>query len=79
MQNLYDGFITVHKEVVHVHGLQQQSNKFVQTLKKMHAAITHVQEWTMRYKGAPLDLEKKTKPQEELEKAKVQMLIQNYE
>jgi len=33
----------------------------------------------MRYKGAPLDLEKKMKPQVELEKEKVQMLLHNYE
>jgi len=33
----------------------------------------------MQYKGAPLQLPKKMKPQVELEKAKVWMLIQNYE
>lgn len=33
----------------------------------------------MKYKGPPLDLEKKMNPQEEVEKVKVQMLIQNYE
>jgi len=62
-----------------VHGLQQRSKEFVQTLKNMHAAIAHVQQWTMQYKGAPLHLAKKMKPQAELEKAKVQMMIQNYE
>lgn len=60
--NLYDGFVTTHKEFVCLHGLQQQSKEFSQNLKKIHASITHVQELTMRYKGAPLDLENKMKP-----------------
>ena len=42
MQKLYDRFLTVHKAVVHVHGLQQQSKEFVQTLKNIHDTITHV-------------------------------------
>ena len=54
MRKLYDGVATVHKAVVCVHGLQQRSKEFVQTLKNIHASITHVQEWTMRYKGARL-------------------------
>lgn len=62
MQKFYDGFVTVHKSVVHVHGLQQWSKEFFQTLKNINASITHVQEWTIRYKRALLDLEKNMKP-----------------
>jgi len=47
MQKIYDKFVTMHKEVVRVNGLQQRSKEFVQTLKNIHAAIVHVQEWTM--------------------------------
>lgn len=71
MWKLYDGFVTMHKAIVCVHGLQQQSKEFVQTLKNIHATIAHVQEWIMQYKGALLDLVKKMKPHAELEKAKV--------
>lgn len=62
MRKLYDGFVTMHKSVVCIHGLQQWSKEFVQTLKNTHASITHVQEWTMRYKGALLELVNKMKP-----------------
>lgn len=68
----------MHKAVVRVHGLQR-IKEFVQTLKNIHAAIAHVQEWIMRYKGVSLHLSKKMKLQAELEKTKVQMLIQNSE
>ena len=71
MQKLYDGFITVHKLVVHLYGFQQRSKRVVWTLKEIHAAITHVQEWTMRYKGALLYLPKMMKPQAELDKARI--------
>ena len=77
MRKLYDGFITIHKAVVHFHGLQQQRKEFVKTLKNIQASIAYVQEWTMRYKGEPLDLVKKMKPHVDLEKAKVWMIIQN--
>lgn len=50
MQILYDGFVTLHKVVVSVHGLQQRSKEFVQTLTNIHFVIAHVQEWTMWYK-----------------------------
>ena len=79
MQKLYDGFVTMCKEVVHVHVLQQQSKDIVQTLKNIHATIAHVQKWKMRYKGAPPKLVNKMKPHIEPEKEKVWMLIQNYE
>lgn len=71
MRKLYDRFVTVQKTVFHVHGLQQQTKEFVQNLNKIHATIAHVQEWTMCYKWSPLDLVKKMKPQEDLEKEKV--------
>lgn len=35
MWKLYDGFVTVHKEVICVYGLQQWSEDFVQTLKNI--------------------------------------------
>ena len=75
MWKLYDGFVTMHKVVVRVHGLQQQSKYFVQTLKNIHVDIAHVQEWTMRYKAALLHLAKKMNPQTEMKKAKVPMLV----
>ncbi len=78
MRKLYDELFTMHKEVFRVHVLQQRSKEFVQTLRNIHATITHVEEWKMQYKGAPLHLPKMMKPQIELEKAKVHMLIQNY-
>jgi len=62
MQTLYDRFVNVHKELLRVHGLQQQSKEFIQTLKNIHAVIAYVQESKILYKGAPLDLEKKMKP-----------------
>lgn len=71
MWNIYDEFVTVHKEVVCFNGLQKWRKEFVQTLKNIRATITHVKEWIMGYKGAPIDLEQKMKPEVELEKAKV--------
>jgi len=62
MRKLYDEFVTVNKKVVHVHDLQQWSKEFLQTLRNMHVAITNVQEWKMRYKGAPLHFPKMIKP-----------------
>ena len=44
MWKLYDGFVTVHKAVVCVHGLQQRRKEFVKTLRNIHDAISHVQE-----------------------------------
>ena len=77
MRKLYDGFFTVHKEVFHLHGLHQWRKEFVKTIKNIHVAITYVHEWTIWFKGAMLELLKKMKPQEDLEKAKVRMLIHN--
>jgi len=54
-------------------------HEYSQTLKGIHAAITHVQEWTMRHKGDPLYFHKIMKPWVELDKALIQMLIWNYE
>ena len=72
MRDLYEELITIHKAVVHLHDLQQHSRDFVKS--NVQAAIVVVHEWTMRYKGAPLDFGKKMKPQAELEKARVRML-----
>jgi len=56
MQKLNDRFVTIHKAVFHLHGLQQWSKEFVKTLKRIQDTIAYVQEWTMQYKGGPLDL-----------------------
>ena len=77
MWKLYEGFFTIHKAVVCLHVLQQQRKEFVKRLKNIQVSISYVQESTMRYKGAPLELVKKMKPHVEMERAKVQMLIQN--
>lgn len=77
MQKPYDWFVTVHKEVVHFHGLQHKRKEFVKILKNIQDVIAYVQEWTMRYKGAPLDLVKEMKPRVEMENVKVWMSIQN--
>jgi len=42
MQKLYDKFVTAHKVIVCVHGLQQWSKEFVQTLRNTHATIAIV-------------------------------------
>lgn len=47
MWKLYEGFVTVHKEVVRLHGPQQQSKESFKTLKNIQAFITYMQEWTM--------------------------------
>jgi len=44
MQKHYDEFVTLHKEVVHIYGFQQQCIKIVQTPKDIHVVIAHVQE-----------------------------------
>lgn len=43
--------------------------EIAQTLKDIHVVIVHVQEWTMRYKGAPPYLHMIMKLQAELDKA----------
>lgn len=77
MQNLYEELVTMHKGVVHLHGLQQQWKDFFKTLRNVKTAIIIMHEWMMWYKGASLDLGKKMKPQVELKKERVQMLIQS--
>lgn len=62
MWKLYEGFPTVYKVDVHLYSFQQWSNKIVQSLKDIDATITHVQEWTMRYKGASPFLHNMMKP-----------------
>lgn len=76
---LYRIFFIVHEVVVHLYGFQQQCAKKTQTLKYIHTFIVHVQEWKMRYKGAPLYFHKMMKLQVELDKAWIQMLVKNYE
>lgn len=44
MWKLYDRFSTMHKEIVHFHGLQQDRKEFVKTLKNIEALISYVQE-----------------------------------
>jgi len=50
-----------------------------QTLKVIHTSIVHMQQWTMRYKGTPLFLYKRMKPEAEQDNAWIQMLIHSYE
>lgn len=76
MHNLYDELVTMHKEFVHLHALQQQCKYFVKTLRNVQDAITVVHGCSMQHQGAPLDLGKGMKQQEELEKERVWMLIQ---
>ena len=40
MQDLYEELITIHKAVVHLHGLQQQSRYFAKTLKNVKVTIS---------------------------------------
>lgn len=75
MHNLYEDLVTMNKVVVHLHGLQQKYKYFFKTLRNLQVAIVIVHEWSMRYKVAPLDLGKKMKQHEELEKEIVRMMI----
>lgn len=75
MQDLYEELITIHKAIIHFHGLQQQIRDFFKW--NVQATIFIVQEWTMRHKGELLSFLEKMKPQVELEKARVQIQIQN--
>lgn len=61
MRTVYKIFVTVHKVVVHLYIFQQQCAQMAQTLKDIHTVIAHMQEWTMRYKGASLYLHKRMK------------------
>lgn len=79
MKKLYNIFFTMHKAFVHLYGFQQWCPKMVQTLQNIHVVIAHVQELTMRYKGAPLYLHKMMKSYSELDKEQIWMLIRNYE
>lgn len=74
---LYEELTTIHNTIVHLHGLQQKSKEFFNTLKNVQDAIIVVKEWIIRHKGAVLNLVKKMKLQAELEKEIVQILIQN--
>ena len=47
MHNIYEEIFTVHKEVVHLHGLQQQCKYFFKTLMNVQDAIVVVHEWSM--------------------------------
>lgn len=56
---LYDRFVTMDKEVVHLH--QQCYTKITGTLTSIYVVVDHIQTWKMRYKGAPLHLQKMMK------------------
>lgn len=79
MWKLYDRFVTIHKEVVHLFGFQRQRKNILQTLRGIQTAIDHVQEWIIRYKGVSLHFLKMMKLQVELDKPKIKMHIQNSE
>lgn len=61
MLNLYEELVSMHREFFHAHGLQKQCKYFFKVLMNMQVSITSVHEWSMRYKGALLDLGKKMK------------------
>lgn len=77
VRDLYEEIFTMHKAVVCMLSLQKQFKYFVKTLRNVQATIIVMHEWTMQYKGAPLDLGKKMKPRAELEEERVRMLIWN--
>lgn len=54
MQNLYEEFFIVDKEIVHLHGLQHKCNYVFKTPKVVQETIITLHEWSMRYKGAHL-------------------------
>lgn len=63
------------KVVVHLHELYQKCKDYVKTFNVVQLIIVH--EFSLQYKGAPLELRKKTRQEAQLEKEKVQILIQN--
>lgn len=71
MRIVHRRFVTMHKSVVHLYGFQQQCAQTTQTLKDIHTAIAHMQEWTMRYNGTLLYLHKRMKPEVELDKPQI--------
>lgn len=79
MRHLYEEHVTMHKVVLHMHGLKKQCKYFVRTLRSVQASIVVMHHQIMRYKGSPLNLGRKIKPQEELEKLRVWMFIYNNE
>ena len=62
MRKFYFKFVTLHKSVVYLNGWQQCCARRARILADIHIAINHMQIWTMRYKGAPLQLPKMMKP-----------------
>lgn len=61
MTNLYEELVTMHKPIVPLHDMQNKSWENTKSLKVIHATITIVHEWRMKYRGAPSDLVKKTR------------------
>lgn len=49
----------MHEEVVYLYGMQQKRKDNTKALKVVHTTITVM--WSMQYKGAPSELEKKKK------------------
>lgn len=78
MRKIYEGFVIVHKANVHLYSFEGQSRNIFQTLRDIHATISHVKEQKMNYKGASLHFPKMMKLQAQLDKEKIQMQIQNY-
>jgi len=62
MWSLYEDVVTMHKEVVLLHDMQQKCKDIVKALKSVHTTITVVCEHSMQYKGAPAELAKKIRP-----------------
>lgn len=79
MQTLYSICFIVHKEVFYLYNFQQHYAKTTKIIKDIHTVIVRVHEWIMSYKGTSLYLHNMMKPQVELDKAQIHMLIPNYE
>lgn len=77
MWSLYEELIAMNNIVVDLHGLKQKHKYYVKNLKVVQSTIVSLHEWSMQYKGVLLELGNKSRKEVELEKPKVQMLIQN--
>lgn len=60
IENLYEEHVTMHKDIVHMHGLQQKCKDIVKMLRNVKSTIVFMHEWSIQYKMAPLQLGKKT-------------------
>lgn len=73
MWKMYFKFITVHKSVVHLDGWQQHCDRRERVLADIRTVVDHMQIWKMRYKEAPLYLQKMMKPKAVELKAHIQI------